>query len=113
MADAVEALGQNVEQANVTLGGKLRHCDSEVSYITSYRCSSRHVCCWVRGMMASVRPAAHSADRDYLAQGPIRRSRLDLSAGNSARIGAYGPNGSPYSKNFFKCEIVHTSPADT
>jgi hypothetical protein len=27
--------------------------------------------------------------------------------------GAYGPNGSPYSKNFFKCEIVHTSPADT
>jgi hypothetical protein len=97
--------------------GKLRHCDSEVSHIhipiPSDSCSSRHVCCWVRGMMASVRPAAHSADRDYLAQGPIRRSRLDLSAGNSARIGAHGPNGSPYSKNFFKCEIVHTSPADT
>jgi hypothetical protein len=37
--------------------------------------------------MASVRPAAHSADRDYLAQGLIRRSRLDLRAGNSARIG--------------------------
>ena len=34
-------------------------------------------------------------------------------AAHIATIGAHGPNGSPYSKNFFKCEIVHTSPADT
>jgi len=31
-----EALGQDVEQADVTLGGKLRHCDSEVSHTYSY-----------------------------------------------------------------------------
>jgi hypothetical protein len=60
-------------------------------------------------------PGSESTARPFLdtISPPVLGTILDLSDGNSARIGAHGPNGSPYSKNFFKCEIVHTPPADT